>query len=220
MRHADGLLVKCCLIALIAMNVAFCSDDRSSKPAPDLRHGFVHCGSEKKPPPVPVYEHPCNPKPVAELKCGEAVDVISREGSWLKIGSGDNMNRYISYYSVSPTKNYYLPIALWAGEGTYEPDCKAFLAKLPTHRPVPLYMPNPEYTEEARRAKVSGTVQLSLTVDTDGLAHDVTVTKPLGYGLDEQAVRSVQEWRFQPAAENGKPVPAQINIEVSFNLYR
>ena len=219
MRHADGLLVKCCLVAFIAQNVAFCSDDSSSKTALDLRHGYVHCDSEKKPSPVSVYEHPCNPKPVAELKCGEAVDVISREGSWLKVRSGDNTNRFISYYSVSPTKNYYLPIGLWATEATYEPNCKAFLAKLPTHSPVALYNPDPEYPEEGRRANVSGTVKLSLTVGTDGLAHDVTVTKPLGHGFDEQAVRSVQEWRFEPAAENGKPVPARITIEVSFRTY-
>jgi TonB family protein len=215
MRHADGLFAKCCLAAVITLNVAFCSDD-SSKPAPDLRHGYVHCGSEKNHPPVPVYEHPCNPKPIAELKCGETVDVISREGSWLKIRSGDNTNRYISYYSVSPTKNYYLPIGLWATEATYEPNCKA----LPTHRPVALYNPDPEYPEEGRRANVSGTVQLSLTVGTDGLARDVTVTKPLGYGFDEQAVRSVQQWRFEPAAENGKPVPARITVEVSFRIYK
>lgn len=92
MRHADGLFVKGCLAAVITLNVAFCSDD-SSKPAPDLRHGYVHCGSEKNHPPVPVYEHPCNPKPIADLKCGETVDVISREGSWVKIRSGDNTNR-------------------------------------------------------------------------------------------------------------------------------
>ena len=206
-----------CLVGVVALNVAFCSDD-PPKPSPDFGHGYVHCGSEKKPPPVPVYEHPCNHKPVAELKCGEAVDVISREGPWLKIRSGDNSERYIDYYSVSPTKKYYLPIALSAAEGTYEPNCKAFLAKLPTHSPVALYNPDPEYPEEGRNAKVSGTVELSLTVGTDGLAHDVIVTRPLGHGFDEQAMRSVQEWRFEPAAENGKPVSARITVEVSFTI--
>ena len=79
MRHTAGFLVKCCLAAVIALDVAFCSDD-PSKPSPDLQHGYVHCGSEKNLTPVPVYEHPCNHKPVAELSCGEVVDVISREG--------------------------------------------------------------------------------------------------------------------------------------------
>ncbi len=181
MRHAGGLFVKCCLAAVVTLNVAFCSDD-SSKPAPDLRHGYVHCGNEKNHPPVPVYEHPCNPKPVAELKCGEAVDVISREGSWLKIRSGDNTNRYISYYSVSPTKDYYLPIGLWATEATYKPNCKAFLAKLPTHRPVALYNPDPEYPEEGRRANVSGTVLLSLLLALTDWPMMSRSQSPLGTG--------------------------------------
>jgi len=144
---------------------------------------------------IAVYEHPCNPKPVAELKCGEAVDVITREGSWLKIRSGDNTNRYISYYSVSPIKKYSLPIALSAAEGTYEPNCEALLSKLPTHSPIALYNPDPECPEEGRRAKVSGTVLSSLTVGTDGLAYDVTVTKPLWHGFDEQPVRSENRFR-------------------------
>jgi len=67
---------------------------------------------------------------------------------------------------------------------------------------------------------VSGTVLSSLTVGTDGLAYDVTVTKPQWHGFDEQPVRSVQEWRFEPAAEDGKPVPARITVEVSFGIYK
>jgi TonB family protein len=206
------------LTVLIAVNVAFCADD-SAKPSTDVRHGYVHCGSEKNPSPVPVYEHPCNPKPVAELKCSEAVDVFSREGPWLKIRNGDSSERYINFYSVSYTKKYYLPIDLAAAEGTYIPNCSAFLAKLPTHSPVVLYRLVPEYPEEGRRAKVSGTVGLSLTVGTDGLAHDVMVTKSLGHGFDEKAVSSIQEWRFEPAAENGKPIPARIAVEVDFTIH-
>jgi hypothetical protein len=98
MRHDDALLVKCWLVALIALNVAFCSDDPSSKPETDLRHGFAYCGIEKKPTSIPVYEHPCNPKLVTELKCDEAVDLISREGPWLKIRSGDDTNRVADTY--------------------------------------------------------------------------------------------------------------------------
>lgn len=186
-------------------------------PSTDLRHGYVHCGSEKKPTPIPVYEHPCNRKPVAELRCGAAVDIFSREGPWLKIRSEDNSERYISFYPASYSKKYYLPIDLSA-EGTYKPDCKAFLAKLPTHGPLAVYQPHPEYSEEGRRAKVSGKVVLSLTVGTDGLAHDVMVTKSLGHRLDEKALVSVQQWQFEPAAENGKPIPAPITIEVDFSI--
>jgi hypothetical protein len=71
----------------ISVNVAFCSDD-SSKVSTDLRHGCIHCGTERKSPPVPVYEHPCNPKPVAELKCGESAETpsVSQNGrQWLDV---------------------------------------------------------------------------------------------------------------------------------------
>jgi TonB family protein len=61
-------------------------------------------------------------------------------------------------------------------------------------------------------------VVLSLTVGTDGLAHDVMVTKSLGHRLDEKALVSVQQWQFEPAAENGKPIPARITIEVDFSI--
>jgi TonB family protein len=202
---------------LIAVSVPFCSD-ALSKGSADLRRGYVHCGSEKKSPPVPVYEHPCSPKPIEDLSCGEAIDIFSRDGPWLKIRKGDGTERYIDFYSVSYSRKYYLPIDLSAAKETYTPNCSEFLAKHPTHSPIPLYRPVPEYTEEARRAKVSGSVELSLTVGTDGLAHDVTVTKPLGHGLDENAVRSIQEWRFEPAAENGRPVPARITVEVDFTI--
>jgi hypothetical protein len=120
MRGIDGFTVAWCLTVLVTLNAAFCSDE-PSKPPTDLRHGYVHCGSEKKPPPVAVYEHPCDPKPVVELKCGQTVDVVSREGPWLKITTGDQRERYISFYSVSYEKQYYLPIDLSAAEGTYKP---------------------------------------------------------------------------------------------------
>jgi TonB family protein len=224
MRHTSGLPVTWCVALFIAVNVAFCSDD-SAKGSPDIRHGYVHCGSERNPPSVPVYEHPRNPKPIGALKCGDAIDVFSREGPWLKmpwlkIKNGDNTERYIDFYSVSYDKKDYLPIDLSVADGTYIPVCREFLAKLPTHSPIALYQTDPEYTEEGRSANVSGTVRLSLTVGTDGLAHDVTVTKSIGHGLDEKAVHSIQEWRFEPAAENGKPVPARITVEVTFTLYK
>jgi TonB family protein len=73
---------------------------------------------------------------------------------------------------------------------------------------------------EARNAKISGSVELSITVGIDGIPHDIVVTKSLGYGLDENAVAAVQQWKFDPAAEDGKPIPARITVEVSFRYYK
>jgi TonB family protein len=85
--------------------------------------------------------------------------------------------------------------------------------------PVPLYKPEPEFTEEARRAKHQGTVMLALIVGPDGRTRDIRVVRRLGMGLDEKAIDSARQWKFQPATKDGKPVAVAINIEVDFTLH-
>lgn len=85
--------------------------------------------------------------------------------------------------------------------------------------PRPIKSPDPEYSIEARQQKVQGSCVLWLVVGTDGLPRSIRVQKGLGFGLDEKAVEAVRQWRFEPALKDGKPVPVQINIEVSFRLY-
>lgn len=80
------------------------------------------------------------------------------------------------------------------------------------------YSPDPEYSDEARRAKHQGTCVLSLIVAPDGLPRDIRVARSLGMGLDEKAIEAVSRWRFQPALKDGKPVAVAINIEVQFRL--
>jgi TonB family protein len=76
----------------------------------------------------------------------------------------------------------------------------------------------PEYSEEARKAKYSGSVMLSIIVGTDGRAEDIQVIRSLGMGLDEKAIEAVQKWRFRPARHNGAPVKVRAQIEVNFRL--
>jgi len=85
--------------------------------------------------------------------------------------------------------------------------------------PKVLYDPDPEYSEEARKAKFQGTVVLWLVVSPDGKPQQIRVTRALGMGLDEKAVEAVRQWRFEPAKKDGQPVPVQINVEVNFRLY-
>ncbi len=85
--------------------------------------------------------------------------------------------------------------------------------------PRPLYTPDPEYSEEARKAKYQGTVVLWLIVGPDGHPRDVRVARPLGMGLDEKAIQAVRQWKFEPAMKDGRPVAVQMNVEVSFRLY-
>jgi TonB family protein len=84
--------------------------------------------------------------------------------------------------------------------------------------PRAIYAPEPEYTDEALKAKLVGTVVLSLVVGTDGQPRDIKVVRPLRDGLDQKAVDAVKSWKFQPATKDGKPVAVQITVEVQFRL--
>jgi periplasmic protein TonB len=84
--------------------------------------------------------------------------------------------------------------------------------------PVPVYRPEPEYSEEARKAKWQGSVMLSLVVDANGVPQEIKVVRSLGLGLDQKAIEAVQKWRFKPGVKDGKAVPVFANIEVNFRL--
>jgi TonB family protein len=83
---------------------------------------------------------------------------------------------------------------------------------------VPLFKPEPEYSEEARKAKFQGSVIVALIVDEKGNPQSIRVIRPLGLGLDEKAIEAVQKWRFKPGLKDGRPVPVTAQIEVSFRL--
>lgn len=85
--------------------------------------------------------------------------------------------------------------------------------------PQAISSPDPSYTEEARTAKKQGTCVLRLIVDSAGHPRDIRVVRGLGFGLDAKAVDAVQQWRFQPAMKDGRPVDVQISVEVDFHLY-
>lgn len=84
--------------------------------------------------------------------------------------------------------------------------------------PIPIYRPEPEYSEEARKAKFQGAVMLQIVIDENGRTRDIRVIRPLGLGLDEKAIEAVQKWRFKPSTKDGRPVPVQANVEVNFRL--
>lgn len=84
--------------------------------------------------------------------------------------------------------------------------------------PEPIFRPDAEYTDEARKAQLSGKVVLSLVVEADGTTSNIEVTRGLGMGLEEKAVEAVRQWKFRPATMAGKPVRARVNVEVAFRL--
>jgi len=80
------------------------------------------------------------------------------------------------------------------------------------------YAADPQYTEPAKKSAYQGTCVLWLIVGKDGHAHDIEIQKALGMGLDEQAIKAVQTWIFDPALKDGAAVPVQINVDVNFRL--
>jgi TonB family protein len=86
--------------------------------------------------------------------------------------------------------------------------------------PIPIYNPDPPYSEQARKAKYSGTVSLLITIDAQGNVADAQVVKPAGYGLDENAMETVRTWRFKPATRDGVPVQVRTSVQVSFKIFK
>ena len=76
----------------------------------------------------------------------------------------------------------------------------------------------PDYTDEARIAGHEGSVLLQADIDTDGNARNIRVLRPLGLGLDEQAIQAVGHWRFRPAQRGGDRVASRIRLEIAFAL--
>ena len=85
--------------------------------------------------------------------------------------------------------------------------------------PRALYQPPPRYSKQARNAKYQGTCVLWLVVGADGIPRNIRVARTLGLGLDEEAIKAVRKWKFEPARKDGQPVAVQVNVEVSFRLY-
>jgi protein TonB len=85
--------------------------------------------------------------------------------------------------------------------------------------PKLIFQVDPEFSEEARKAKFSGNVQVYLIVDEQGLPTHVRVVRGVGMGLDEKAVEAVRQYKFKPAMQNGKPVKVDLYIDVNFQIF-
>ncbi len=85
--------------------------------------------------------------------------------------------------------------------------------------PRPVFQPEPEFSEEARKAKYQGVCTLGLIVGIDGRPTNIRVLSSLGMGLDEKAIEAVKNWRFEPGMKDGHAVRTEIAVEVDFHLY-
>jgi len=85
--------------------------------------------------------------------------------------------------------------------------------------PTLIFAPDPQFSDEARRAKYQGVCVVGLVVDAQGNPQRVHIVRPLGMGLDEKAMEAVRQYKFKPAQFKGKSVAVEVNIEVNFRIY-
>lgn len=124
------------------------------------------------------------------------ISAEDKQNCELSEGSASNSDQ------CSPTPSWSSPFQ----EARVSKDTKA-----PTVISAPMRIPS-----EAPRFHHQGTTTLWVVVDELGNVEKVSIASPVGFGLDDEAVRAVQKWRFRPATANGTPVKAQINVEVNW----
>ncbi|MGI8917092.1 MAG: energy transducer TonB, partial [Pyrinomonadaceae bacterium] len=82
-----------------------------------------------------------------------------------------------------------------------------------------LSKPEPQYSEEARRNQISGTVVLRAVFSKTGEVINIRAISPLPYGLTERAIAAARQIRFLPATKDDHPVSVHMQLEYNFNLY-
>ena len=87
--------------------------------------------------------------------------------------------------------------------------------------PVEIYVPKPQYTADAMRARIQGQVWIECVVQTNGICTNTRVVRSLDptFGLDQEAVRAARLFRFRPGTRRGEPVPVLVTIELTFALH-
>jgi TonB family protein len=105
-----------------------------------------------------------------------------------------------------------------ASGGSPQPEGTSLHAASVDTKPVGLNNVQPRYTEEARRNKTQGFVNVVILIGEDGEVKQARITKGLPDGLNEQALAAAHQIRFKPATRNGKAVSYWMPIAVEFNL--
>lgn len=100
-----------------------------------------------------------------------------------------------------------------SGNGVYIPGVGG------VSQPVPIFTPEAEFSDEARRQKYEGVCLISVIIDAQGNPQSPRVVRRLGMGLDEKALEAVMKYRFKPARKDGKPVAVRISVMVNFRLF-
>jgi TonB family protein len=103
--------------------------------------------------------------------------------------------------------------------GTVEPSAEPEVPPGVTP-PRTLHAPEPKYPLVARQAAYEGTTKLQAVINDQGLVQELSILKPAGFGLDEEAVAAITRWRFEPAKRDGQPIEVETTIVVNFRIRR
>ena len=126
-------------------------------------------------------------------------------------------NKFINEHPESEFKDYLIQIASPSDRpGASGPVFR--VGEEDVKAPSILYRVEPTYSNEGNKAKIQGVVVLSAIVRKDGGIEIVKVARGLGYGLDENAIAALKQWKFRPGTKNGVPVDVALNVEVNFSL--
>jgi TonB family protein len=148
--------------------------------------------------------YPTNPKHDGQYR---RIQVIDIHDTTAKVDH--RTGYYPNKQSVDPTPRAGTGSAAIAPHAALPPGSTA---------PVLTEKTEPEYSEEARKAKYQGTVMLSVEVSDTGKVTNIEVVRRLGLGLDEKAIEAVKQWKFRPGTTNGVPVTMQTQVTVEFRL--
>ncbi len=160
-------------------------------------------------PPQPITPAPLAATPVAEPVITRAVDDSAFENSPLEdvssqapiepqtLAAVTREPQLVSEHKATPATKHYIP---------------------PTHI-ASLNNPEPRYPRAARMRGMQGVVQLKVLVDEHGRAIDISLAQSSGFNvLDNEAIRTVEQWRFMPATENGIAVAGEVLVPIRFQL--
>lgn len=136
----------------------------------------------------------------------------SAAGSGLDCVSQHNEARAAALLAGVPPRNFEPPASTTIEEaGSTGAECV---------RRVPVYDPDPHYSDAARRARIEGTMNAQVTIAPDGHVVGAVIQKALGYGLDEEAVQALLDWRFQPLPASCRKVNTVAVVSLNFRLGR
>lgn len=169
-------------------------------------------------------------KQLKEIRLPEKIDIRIADGgnpktfvTALNTIFADGMDAGILSSMPSYWQHFFDPKLAWSPDDLTNIDIKSFgdskTMSSSIQAPKLRGGPDPKYNDYAKEMHYEGASVLHLVVDMKGRPRHIAIVKPLGLGLDEEAIAAVQKYRFKPATNNGQPVPVGINIEVFFHIY-